>query len=258
MNNCQGGRVRIVSANVLANVFLVVTSAIIAVAIPTSAQVTEFKLDPGKTTVKFTLDAVLHKVEGTFQLKPSALQLDTASGKLSGEILVDAKSGASGNTMRDRKMHRDVLESEQYPEIQFHPDHITGAVVPSGKSSVRVHGMFSIHGVDREIEVPAVVEMTGDSWAAVIHFTVLYAKWGMKNPSNLFLHVSDSVEIDLATAGSVVQQPPETSSGLVTIEGHDSFPFGAFIATSGRKVFVFLGATAGPINDYAIDLVTLF
>ncbi len=205
MNNCQSGRVRVVTANVLANVFLFVTSAIIALAIPASAQITEFKLDPGKTTVKFTLDAVLHKVEGTFQLKPSALQLDAASGKLSGKILVDAKSGTTGNAMRDRKMHKEVLASEQYPDIQFDPDRITGAVASSGKSSVRVHGMFRIHGVDREIEVPAVVEMASDSWSATIHFTVPYAKWEMKNPSNLFLHVSDSVEIDLATAGSVVQ-----------------------------------------------------
>jgi polyisoprenoid-binding protein YceI len=174
--------------------------------LPTTAQVTDFKLDPPKTTVKFTLDAVLHKVEGTFQLKPSVLQLDTASGKISGEILVDAKSGVTGNGMRDRKMHKEVLESDQYPDIQFHADRITGAVAPSGKSSVRVHGIFRIHGMDREIEVPAVVEIAGETWTATIHFTIPYEKWGMKNPSNLFLHVSDSVEIDLAAAGSVVPQ----------------------------------------------------
>jgi len=68
-----------------------------------------------------------------------------------------------------------------------------------------VHGMFRIHGVDREITVPAEVEISPDRWSATVHFTVPYAKWGMKNPSTLFLRVNDSVEIDLATGGTVTQ-----------------------------------------------------
>jgi hypothetical protein len=63
--------------------------------------------------------------------------------------------------------------------------------------------MFNIHGVDREITVPADVEMSAAHFAATVHFTVPYAKWGMKNPSTLFLRVNDSVEIDLVAAGSV-------------------------------------------------------
>jgi len=105
--------------------------------------------------------------------------------------------------MRDRKMHREVLEREKYPEISFHPDRFEGQVAAAGKSSVKVHGMFGIHGVEREITVPAEVEMSVDHWTAHVHFTVPYEKWGMKNPSTLFLRVNDSVEIDLTTAGVV-------------------------------------------------------
>jgi polyisoprenoid-binding protein YceI len=179
---------------------------------PVWAQGAEFQLDPANTTVKFTLDAVLHKVDGSFQVKSGTLQFDSDSGKISGEISVDAKSGVTGNAMRDRKMHKDVLESDRYPDIQFTPDHVDGALANSGKSSVRVHGIFRIHGIDREIEVPAVVEITANSWTAAIHFTVPYAKWGMKNPSNLFLHVSDSVEIDLAAAGKIVQHSAQSQA----------------------------------------------
>jgi hypothetical protein len=60
--------------------------------------------------------------------------------------------------------------------------------------------------VDREISVPAQVEINADRWAATVHFTIPYQKWGMKNPSTLFLRVSDTVEIDLAAAGSVSVQ----------------------------------------------------
>ena len=77
--------------------------------------------------------------------------------------MVDATSGDSGSGMRDRKMNKEVLESARYPEIDFRPDRFDGEVAPQGKSSVMVHGMFSIHGTDHEITVPAEVEMYGRS-----------------------------------------------------------------------------------------------
>ena len=161
-------------------------------------------LDPTRTTVKFTLADVLHTVHGTFQLKHGALQFDPSSGKISGEITVDAQSGQSGSGARDRKMHKEVLESQRYPEISFRPDRIVGMVADHGSSSVQVHGIFRIHGADREITVPAQVEMLSDHWTANVHFNIPYEKWGMKNPSTLFLRVSDTVEIDLSGSGSIV------------------------------------------------------
>lgn len=185
---------------------LAVLTLLVALAVSAAAQDRAFQLDPAQTSVKFTLGAALHTVHGTFHLKRGALQFDPASGKVSGEIVVDAKSGESGNGSRDRKMHKEVLESEQYPEITFRPDRIEGAVASQGKSSLKVHGMFNIHGVDREITVPAEVEMSADHWTASVHFTVPYTKWGIKNPSTLFLRVNDSVEIDLVAAGNVAKR----------------------------------------------------
>ncbi len=169
-----------------------------------AAQDAAFQLDPAQTKVGFTLGDVLHTVHGTFKLKHGELQIEP-TGKVAGSIVVDAASGDSGSGMRDRKMHKEVLESARYPEIAFRPDHIEGSVAPLGKSTVMVHGIFSIHGADREITVPAQVETSADHWTATVHFTVPYEKWGMKNPSTLFLKVNDSVEIDLVAAGSMVK-----------------------------------------------------
>jgi polyisoprenoid-binding protein YceI len=170
-----------------------------------AAQNLILQLDPQHTTINYTLGDVLHTVRGTFRLKQGSLRLDRASGKLTGEIVVDARSGDSGSGMRDRKMHREVLESERYPEIAFRPDRVEGTVALQGKSSVRVHGIFSIHGSDHELTVPAEVEASGDHWTATLHFAVPYANWGMKNPSTLFLRVSESVDIDLTAAGTLTR-----------------------------------------------------
>lgn len=188
-----------------------VITFLLAASFTATAQRYTLQTDPSKSAVKFTLDAALHTVNGTFQIKPGAIQFDPASNQIDGEILVDAKSGKTGNGMRDRKMHKDVLESESYPEISFRPERIEGAVGSAGQFSVTVHGMFRLHGVDREITVPAQVEMSGDHWTASVHFTVPYQKWGLKNPSTLFLRVSDSVQIDVLAGGSIVQQ--KSSSG---------------------------------------------
>lgn len=185
-----------------ATTFFVFVTLLCATA-SSSAQEREFQVDPSQSAVKFTLGDVLHTVHGTFRVKGGDLQIDP-TGRTSGQIVVDARSGDSGSGMRDRKMHKEVLESDRYSEIVFRPDRIEGAVPGPGISSVQVHGVFSIHGVDREITVPAQVNVDADHWNATVHFTVPYQKWGMKNPSTLFLRVNDSVEIDLLAAGTVI------------------------------------------------------
>jgi|SRR5579872_1577978 polyisoprenoid-binding protein YceI len=169
------------------------------------AQNLTLSLDPEHTVISFTLSDVLHTVRGTFQLKQGKLQFDPITQKVTGEITVDAKSGQTGNGMRDRKMHREVLESERYPEILFRPDHIEGSISSLGKSSVSVHGIFNVHGADHELRVPAEIEMTSDRWKAALHFSIPYANWGMKNPSTLFLRVSESVDIDVNATGTLEQ-----------------------------------------------------
>jgi polyisoprenoid-binding protein YceI len=178
--------------------------ALLGASAAASAQQSTLTLDPAKTTVSFTLGDVLHTVNGSFRLKRGTLQLDPRTGKLTGEIVVDAKSGDTGSKMRDGKMHREILESEQYPEITFRPDRVEGTVSSTGKSAVKVHGIFTIHGVDREIEVPAAADLAQDHWTATLHFTIPYVKWGMKNPSALFLRVDESVQIDIVAAGTLV------------------------------------------------------
>jgi polyisoprenoid-binding protein YceI len=174
-----------------------------------SAQELVLRCDPAQTAANFTLGDVLHTVKGTFDLKRGELHFDPASSKLTGEIVFDAPTARSGNQSRDRKMHKEVLESARYPEIAFRPDRVDGKVAVTGTSTVQVHGMFGIHGAEHEITVPVEVKLDADHWSASAHFPVPYAKWGMKNPSVLFLRVGDSVDIDLHASGSLTTAPSQ-------------------------------------------------
>ena len=166
-----------------------------------AAQDLALRFGPADSKVEFTLGDVLHTVHGTFQLTRGEFRFDCASGKASGELVVDAASGASGNASRDRRMTSEILESARFPEIVFRPDRVDGKVAAQGHSQVEVHGEFCIHGAGHEMLIPAEVDAGAGVYATTLRFIVPYQKWGMKNPSMLLLRVGDKVEIVVHAMG---------------------------------------------------------
>jgi len=172
-------------------------------ALPAFAQEATLHLDPEQTTIRFTLEATMHTVHGSFRLKNGAIRFNPATGAASGAIVVDAASGDSGNQRRDRNMHREVLLSARYPEITFTPTRVIGALQPQGESSVQVEGILNVHGTDHPIALPFKVQVSGKELRATTQFSVPYVAWGLKNPSTFFLHVADKVELSIAASGKV-------------------------------------------------------
>ena len=160
------------------------------------------QLDPARSGADITLAGNLHTVKGTFLLKRGVIHFDPATGKASGEIAFDATSGKTGNSSRDHKMHKDVIESGRYPEIVFRPDRADGELAVSGVSTLQVHGMFTMHGAEHEVTFPVEMTFAGNAWNAKASFQIPYVHWGMKNPSVLFLRVDDVVQVRFHASGS--------------------------------------------------------
>jgi polyisoprenoid-binding protein YceI len=159
-------------------------------------------LDREHTKVHWTVDSTLHEVHGTFLLKSGSVHFDPDSGKAGGEIVVLATSGESGNGSRDKRMHREILETGKYPEAVFRPEKISGKVMTAGNSDVNLVGMILLHGDEHKILVPVHVEMNGERWTGTAKFAVPYIEWGMKNPSNFMLKVKPIVTVELEMNGS--------------------------------------------------------
>jgi polyisoprenoid-binding protein YceI len=185
---------------------------ILFLAIAAAAQQIQVTLDPSQTKVNWTLGDVLHTVHGTFKLVSGNIVFDLRTGNASGEILVDAKSGESGNHARDGKMQKEVLESARYPEITFLPKHVSGNLSAQGSSTLQVQGVFRIHGGDHDLTLSLPVQSQGSRATATTKFDVPYQAWGMKNPSTLFLKVDTKVEIDISAVATVVTGAPGASS----------------------------------------------
>ena len=175
----------------------------------TAAQSQELVLrcNPAQTRASFRLGATMHTVTGIFWLRRCEVHFDPASERISGEIVFDATSGKTGNNGRDQKMHKDVLESGRFPDIAFRLDRVEGNVNQQGASTVQVHGRFAVHGTEHELSAPVELRLEGNHWFARATFPVPYVEWGMKNPSNLFLHVGDSVDAEFHGAGDVSPGP---------------------------------------------------
>jgi len=165
-----------------------------------------FTVDPAQSSLHWILGSSLHTVHGTFALKRGSLQVDPATGKTSGEIVVDATSGKSGNDGRDRKMHKEVLESGQFGEIIFRPDNISGKLEPQGDSTIQIHGVFVLHGSEHELTVPVQATLSGDHWSGSAKFGIPFIEWGLKNPSTWLLKVDHSISTDLELKGTVQTQ----------------------------------------------------
>ena len=117
--------------------------------------------------------------------------------------IVFATSGESGNSSRDEKMHKEVLESGKYPEVVFRPSQVEGKVANSGSSDVKVHGTFVLHGGSHDITVPVHAELNGGSWKGSGKLDVPYIQWGLKNPSNFLLKVQPVVNVQLEITGAL-------------------------------------------------------
>ncbi|MGZ4867245.1 MAG: YceI family protein, partial [Candidatus Angelobacter sp.] len=123
------------------------------------------------------------------------------TGAAGGELIVDSASGESGSGGRDKRMHKDILESPKYSDIVFTPQHIKGAVAAEGKSNVEIEGILTMHGKSKPVTMPLEVQLQGSAGSAEGSFSVKYQEWGMKNPSTFILRVNDKVEILVHAVG---------------------------------------------------------
>lgn len=134
--------------------------------------------DPDATTVDFTLRDVLHTVHGRFRLKSGVIRFDPNTGGASGALVVDATSGDSGNRSRDKRMNREVLESEKYPEIAFVPQKVSGRVLAQGQSQITVEGIFRMHGAEHPLTLTVALSADAGQIRASTQFPVPYHQAG--------------------------------------------------------------------------------
>ncbi|WP_239461325.1 YceI family protein [Occallatibacter savannae] len=167
------------------------------------AQQQTFTVSPANSSVGFALTGTGHEVHGTFHVTSGTIQFDRSAPKMSGNVVVSAMSGESGDNGRDKTMHQKVLEAERFADVTFQPQNYTGSIAATGDSTIQVSGTFTLHGTPHDLTVPMQIHIDGQNLTAKGSFVVPYVKWGLKDPSVFILKVAKEVHIDLNLVGTV-------------------------------------------------------
>lgn len=182
------------------------------------SQTETFMADPAQSQVAFTLGDTLHTVHGTFHLQSGTVRFDPKAQQMSGNIIVAAASGSSGDGVRDRRMTHEYLEAPKFALATFSPKSFTGALAPSGDSTIQVQGTFTLHGTPHEITLPMQLHIDGNNCTAKTHFLIPYVKWGIKDPSAFLIRVNKEVLMDI-TLGGKISAPGTEAKGYADMRG---------------------------------------
>ena len=109
-------------------------------------------------TAELTLDAI----------NPASLQMSVRADSLEE---TDPVFTPAQKQIINKELDEIVLESAKYPEITFKSTDVKGTLV-GGKFDVRIRGDLSLHGVTRQITIPAIVTVEGDTLRAVGEFEI--------------------------------------------------------------------------------------
>jgi polyisoprenoid-binding protein YceI len=162
-------------------------------------------LDSAAVNIHWTLNTTLHTVHGTFRLKSGAFSVNPATGNATGLIVVDAATGESGDSARDKRMHSAVLESAKYPAITFRPTHVDGSIDVSAPGPVTVSGVLSLHGQEHPLQITVILRPQPGCLALTTHFIVPFVAWGLKDPSTFIFRTDKEVALEI---GAVITPEP--------------------------------------------------
>lgn len=196
----------ITAAAQAAAVATAVAAALALVVLPAPSAAAEtwvFELDPAETALRFHFGATLHSVRGSLRAEEGRIELDPATGRASGRIVLDATSAETGNARRDAKMHEKILETARYPRMVYTVRRVTGTLEPAGRSEIQLHGDLEMHGVSRPLDLLATAVADGGRVTAEGGVTIRYLDWEIEDPSFFVLRVEKQVHVELEAVGTL-------------------------------------------------------
>ncbi|MEX1119150.1 MAG: YceI family protein [Terrimicrobiaceae bacterium] len=175
----------------------------------------DFKDPKGVNNIVFKLDAPLESISGTATGITGTITADPkAPEKISGKIVVDAKSLTVPNPMMQEHMHgADWLDTVKHPEITFEIKEVLNTKQNGNQGTAEVKGTFTLKGISKEVTVPVNVtylpgrlkdrggDKEGDLLVVRTSFQIKRGEFGIQEGVNLD-KVSDVIDISLSVAGA--------------------------------------------------------
>ena len=144
--------------------------------------------------VSFYSDTPLEKIEA--QNKSSNCVLDLATGKLEFAVLI--KGFQFEKALMQEHFNENYLESNKFPKATFKgqiDNYNKIDVTKNGKSTVKVSGDLTLHGVTKKLTTEAMVEVKGGKIDADATFNIIVADYNIAIPSLVKDQIAKSVKV---------------------------------------------------------------
>lgn len=176
----------------------------LAMAAAPSAWAATWTVTDGSSVV-FTSKAPMESFDGKTDKISGSISVDTddLSGVLTMHMVVDLVSLDTGIGMRNTHMRENHLETEEFPEAVFSGHSIiqTSAphLAPGQPVELMVRGLFALHGVEREMDIPATVTLAADGSLTVESaFEVKLSDHEIKRPKFLVMKLADEQQVKVS------------------------------------------------------------
>lgn len=116
-------------------------------------------------------------------------------------ITADLTALQSDKPMRDGQLHRQALETDQFPTATFElakPIQLPTAPADGATWSVTAIGRLTLHGVTRDVSIPLQATLSGDVATVVGSVGIAFADYGIAAPQSMVvLSVADHGTLEL-------------------------------------------------------------
>jgi polyisoprenoid-binding protein YceI len=154
---------------------------------------------PRLSTLTFDVSAQLHHVHGVgnrFSGTITGDPSDITTAKIS--MKVDPKSFDTENEKRDKDMREKCFEVDKYPFIEFDSTSIQAdqKELKAGEPiKATIQGTLKMHGLEKQLNVPVTIQLTGDTLTAEGDMAVVLDEWKIARPKVLFVQLQNDVSI---------------------------------------------------------------
>ncbi len=168
------------------------------------AQANAQKYGTRKGTITFNSETAMEKIKAVNNTVSAVI--DAKTKKLQFAVLI--KGFQFKKALMQEHFNENYMESSKYPKASFKGEIVGGDVdfTQIGTYEAKVKGKLTIHGVTKEVTVPATIEMSKAGAHTTATFDVLVADYGIQIPSLVKNKIAKSVTINVDATLPMLQR----------------------------------------------------
>lgn len=188
---------------------------LLLVAVPAAAQRPLPAAQVRSGTLSFDAKATLGAFTGTTTTLTGAMTAAADLRDVRGWVESPVATLQTGNGLRDKDLNK-AMETGQYPVMRFDLDGVSVQVETADSAEVTLSGRFTIHGVVRNVAVPAVVRFGAEGLRLTADFPMNVRDYGVTRLSRVLgafkMNPNIVVHVDVLFAAEATA-PPASSPG---------------------------------------------